>query len=566
MKSTLFQYVKNTRGATAAGTAALLLSLWSVHAARAAPLQSLLTHHTRPDVTQGKAAFVQHLDATSSLHIVISLPVRQGADLQGFVDNLYNPASPNYKQYLSVREFADTFGPTQADYDSVKTWARENNFTITHTAGNRHIIQVDARVADIERAFHVAMNVYQHPTENRTFYAPDREPMADAPVALWHVGGLDNYSIPRPMCSRQTDGTPRPDATGSGPGGQFLGSDFRAAYYGDDKLTGAGQSLGLLEYVGFDPADPTSYFSQYGPPLTTTITPISTDGTPAVCPTCEDAEQALDIEHGISMAPALDDCRVYVGSTDDAILNSMADENLCKTLSCSWEWRPADPLVDDPIFLEYAAQGQTFLVASGDSGAWGPGTQFSWPADDGNVVSVGGTDLITDGGGGAWVSETAWSDSGGGVSLNDTPIPVYQKHGKVISAEKGCSRTLRNAPDVAAESNFDNWICYDGTCGGGWGGTSFATPRWAGYLALANQQAAKFGRPPVGFVNPSIYKIGQLSDRQYLANFHDITVGGNGGFLTFPRFDLVTGWGSPNGPTLITHLVEAPPPDAVDLR
>jgi subtilase family serine protease len=400
------------------------------------------------------------------------------------------------------------------------------------------------------------MNVYQHPTENRTFYAPDRELAADAPVALWHVGGLDNYSIPRPMLSRQADGAPSPDATGSGPGGQFLGSDFRAAYYGSNKLTGAGQKLGLLEYVGYDPADPILYFTNYGPPLTTTVTPISTDGTLANCPACEDAEQALDIEHGISMAPGLDECRVYVGSTDDAILNAMADDNNCGTLSCSWEWRPADPQVDDPIFLEYAAQGQTFLVASGDDGAWDAGTLFSWPADDGNIVSVGGTHLVTNGAGGSWLSETAWVFSGGGVSLNNTPLPKYQKNFHVISEAKGCSKTLRNAPDVAAEGDFDNWICADGVCQGGWGGTSFATPRWAGYLALANEQAARLGVPAVGFVNPTIYKIGEHPKPKYLANFHDITVGGNGGFLTFPGFDLVTGFGSPNGPTLIKNLLD----------
>ncbi len=548
-KQTSITHTKLTRRVAAAALAASLLPLVSAHAA-----QPLMTHHTWPDVAQGKAALVQHLDGASSLHLVISLPLRQGTDLQGFLNNLYNPASPNYKQYLTVDQFTNMFGPTKADYDAVMNWARQNNFTITHTARNRHIVQVDARVADIERAFHVTMNVYQHPTESRTFYAPDREPAADAPVALWHVSGLDNYSIPRSLASQRI--TPSPDATGSGPGGNFLGSDFRAAYYGDGSLTGTGQSLGLLEYVGFDPADAQSYFDQYGPPLTTTITPISTDGTEAVCDTCSDAEQALDIEHGISMAPGLDECRVYVGSTDDAILNAMADDNICKTLSCSWSWRPADPLVDDPIFMEYQAQGQTFLTASGDDGAWDPFTQFSWPADSPLVVSVGGTHLVTDGAGGPWMSETAWSFSGGGVSLNGQPIPDYQKNYHVISADKGCSKTLRNAPDIAAEGDFDNWICYNGVCGGGWGGTSFSTPRWAGYLALANEQATRLRLPTVGFINPAVYQIGIRPKNHYLANFHDITIGGNGGFATFPGFDLVTGWGSPNGPRLIKRLLE----------
>ena len=42
------------------------------------------------------------------------------------------------------------------------------------------------------------MGVYQHPAENRTFYAPDREPTLDLPFPLWHISGLDNYSIPHP--------------------------------------------------------------------------------------------------------------------------------------------------------------------------------------------------------------------------------------------------------------------------------------------------------------------------------------------------------------------------------
>ena len=57
-------------------------------------------------------------------------------------------------------------------------------------------VQVKGTVAAIEKAFHVTMGVYQHPTENRTFFAPDREPTVDLPFQLWHISGLDNYSTP----------------------------------------------------------------------------------------------------------------------------------------------------------------------------------------------------------------------------------------------------------------------------------------------------------------------------------------------------------------------------------
>jgi hypothetical protein len=60
-------------------------------------------------------------------------------------------------------------------------------------------------VANIEKAFHVTMGVYQHPTENRTFFAPDREPTPDLAVQLWHIAGLDNYSIPQPALLRHAN-------------------------------------------------------------------------------------------------------------------------------------------------------------------------------------------------------------------------------------------------------------------------------------------------------------------------------------------------------------------------
>ena len=141
----------------------------------------------------------------------------------------------------------------------------------------------------IETAFHVTMGVYQHPTENRTFYAPDREPTASLPFPLWHISGLDNYSIPHPMFvqeerlrqgPRHRSRAGRPHATtGSGPSASFLGSDMRAAYYGGTALTGAGQNLGLFEYYGTDLADLTTYFTNVGQTNNVPITLLSTDGT-----------------------------------------------------------------------------------------------------------------------------------------------------------------------------------------------------------------------------------------------------------------------------------------------
>lgn len=123
----------------------------------------------------------------------------------------------------------------------------------------------------------------------------------------------------------------------------------------------------------------------------------------------------------------------------------------------------------------------------------------------------------------------------------------------VITAVNKGSKTYRNSPDVAAEANLDNYICYDGTCEGGWGGTSFAAPRWAGYLAMANQQSESDNGDTLGFINPALYSIG-LSP-SYDTDFHDITRGGNGTRSAKKGYDLVTGWGSPNETGLIDSLI-----------
>jgi kumamolisin len=280
---------------------------------------------------------------------------------------------------------------------------------------------------------------------------------------------------------------------------------------------------------------------------------VSTDGSSLSCTgSCDDTEQVLDIEVAISMAPGMKQVRVYVSDNSDvSMFNRMAVDNLAKSLSCSWGWSPADPASDDPIFKEFAAQGQNLFVASGDSGAYKNRSRYVYPADDAYVTSVGGTDLTTSSAGGPWKSETAWSGSGGGISPNGIAIPSYQKTAGVITTANKGSRTLRNAPDVAAEANTDNYICYDGTCAGGWGGTSFAAPRWAGYLALVNEQSVANGRSTLGFINPTIYSIGLGS---HATDFHDIISGSNGAYSTEKGYDLVTGWGSPNGTALINAL------------
>jgi len=487
------------------------------------------------------------------MRLVLVLPLRNQEELDQFLRDLYDPASPSYRHYLTVKEFTERFGPTEQDYETVLGWAKADGFTVVGTSRNRMNVDVTAPVARIEAAFHVKMGLYHHPTENRTFYAPDREPTVDLPFQLWHIAGLDDFSIPRTALTKKSSEVTSEATTGSCPEASFCGSDMRAAYYGGT-LTGSGQSLGLFEFVGTDLADLATYYTNTGQTLNVPITLVSTDGTPASCsyPDCDDTEQTIDMTQALGMAPGLASLVMYVGSSDAAIFNAMATADpLNAQLSSSWGFDPPDPSTDDPYFQEFAAQGQNLFQASGDSGKWSPSNSF-WPQDDAYLTSVGGTDLETTGPAGPWSSESAWVDGGGGISQNKVLIPFWQT--TTASGCSNCSNVYRNGPDVSANANFTFYVCADQTtCSANlYGGTSFAAPMWAGYLALANQQAVLNGKPTLGFINPALYDIGLGSS--YDSDFHDITTGNNG-YAATTGYDLATGWGSPNGSGLINGLL-----------
>src|SRR5271156_5932888 len=532
--------------------------------------QSMLTRHVREATLNGQALSVGRLPATQSMHLNVVLALRNQSELDNFLRQLSDPTSGMYRRFLTVPEFTEKFGPTQQDYDAVVRFAKANGFTVVGGSRDGMDVQIVGPVSAVEKAFHVTMGTYQHPTEDRIFYGPDREPTTDLPFPLWHVSGLDNFPLPHPLYVKRSeyaaahgidaDKVVSHATTGSGPSASFLGSDMRAAYYGGTALTGAGQNLGLFEYLGPALAALTPYYKNVGQTNNVPITLLSTDGTSTSCVDtraggdCDDTEQTLDMTQAIGMAPGLASLVMYIGSTDTAIISAMTTHSpLPTTIGCSWGWTPADATTLNPYFQKMAAQGQNFFAASGDSSTWSARNE-AWPADNAYVVSVGGTDLVTASAGGAWKSEAAWVDSGGGISPDSIAIPSWQQLGGVINSSNKGSTTLRNGPDVSANADFTFYVCADQTTctANDYGGTSFAAPMWAGYIALVNQQLAANGEPTIGFINPTIYS--QNVTSAYASEFHDITSGTSGSYSAVTGYDLVTGWGSPNGTGLINAL------------
>jgi subtilase family serine protease len=437
--------------------------------------QSFATHHVQSEVASRRLPAIGRLPAQQIMNLDIVLPLSNPSGLNKRLRDIYNPASLYYRHFLTVPQFTEKFGPSQDHYDALVNFAKANGLEVTGGNRDRMEVQVKAPVSRVEAALHITMNTYQHPTEDRIFYSPDREPTTALPFQLWHVSGLDNYSIPRPLYVKKEDYARargiNPDKVvsyaiaGSGPAASYLGSDMRAAYYGGTSLTGSGQNLGIFSYGGTDLADVNKYYQNIGQTNTVPIFLVATDSVTSTqrCPTCNDIEQTLDITMALGMAPGLASLVVYVGSSDTAIISAMATRTpLTATNSCSWYFGP-DQSALDPYFQRMAAQGQSFFAAAGDGGTWSA-TSSAWPAEDPWVTAVGGTDLITAGPAGAWVSETPWGQTGGGISPEKIAIPSWQQILGVISSSNQASSTYRNGPDVAANANYTFYYCSNEGC------------------------------------------------------------------------------------------------------
>ena len=504
------------------------------------------THHVHAAVQGGEAQMVGQPSPGTVMNLDVVLPVRDREGLKALAAAVSDPDSPLFRHYVSPAEFTERFGPSKEDYATVVSYMEERGLKVVGGSRDGMEVQVRGTVDKVEGAFHVTMRNYKHPTENRTFFSPDREPTTDMAVKLWHVSGMDNFSIPQPKYVKRSD-----YAAAHG-----ISLDAVVSH----ATTGAGQHVALFEYYGTDLADLTTYFKNIGQTNKVPVTLISTDGTSTSCLArsgCDDGEQELDITQALGMAPGLAGLEMYVGSTDTAIISAMTTHSpLALAIGCSWGWTPADASTLDPYFEKMAVQGQSFFVASGDNSTWKKsGAAEAWPGDDAHIISVGGTDLVTASAGGAWKSETAWADSGGGISPDKIAIPTWQQGSGVITTANKGSTTLRNGPDVSANANFSFYTCDNQTTcqAGTYGGTSFAAPMWAGLVALANQQAASQGKAPMGFFMPKIYTANVTSS--YATNFHDITSGKSGSYTSGTKFDLVTGWGTPK-PALITLLTQ----------
>ena len=69
---------------------------------------------------------------------------------QSLLDQLYDPASPNYHQFLTVEQLTHQFGPSADDYERVISFATSLGLAVANRASNRLVLDVDSTVSQIE--------------------------------------------------------------------------------------------------------------------------------------------------------------------------------------------------------------------------------------------------------------------------------------------------------------------------------------------------------------------------------------------------------------------------------
>jgi subtilase family serine protease len=550
------------------------------------------------------AAVVGPSTPSNQVTAAVSLEPRDPAALQAFVTAVSTPGSPQFHHYLAAGQFGSTFGPTASTVAATRSWLASSGLQVGPTSASGLLIPVSGTVATMEQAFAVPLVQTRLPG-GRLARAETANPQVPASLsgAVGGVIGLSTVSeahpqiVPGPSTgstppatggattpsgSAPSGVTPHDSATAQvGPtacaaaaslngDGAWTANQLAATYqfstlYGQGRV-GAGQRVDIYELEPFNLSDIVSYEACYGVNV-----PVSTTNVDGGASGRQQGEAALDIEMVAGLAPS-SAITVYSGPNDGAgpidTYAKMIEDDSARVISTSWgqcEGPGGIPAgeqhTETTLFEMAAAQGQTVLAASGDTGSSdcfsASGNTDLWvddPSDQTDVTGVGGTSLSA---AGATPTEAAWKNSdgsgGGGVSV-DFPQPSWQTSTLQVCGTSGtqaCSG--RRVPDVSASADPEHGdIIF---FGGNWrifGGTSAAAPLWAALTTVANQGCAA----PAGFLNPQLYSASGAFNDVASGNNQLFTQAGASGtyYPSTAGYDLATGLGTPKAAGLLTTM------------
>ena len=491
-------------------------------------------------VGQGQAQLRGSRPASAQLSVNVDLAVRESAQLNRVIAAASTPGGPSYGDYLTEGEYMARYAPTDEQVAAVESWLAGQGLQVTGASNDNLLVHAEGSTAAMEKAFAVAINNYA--AGGREFYANDSAPSVPADLAVSAVSGLTDYykAVADNVCFMSACG--------------YTGNDFRAAY----NVVGNAEGQTIAYTLWGKPLAAKS-FEEYATDSKTPELKIGAGNEHIEFKQVGEAssvntnnEIAIDTESAHVVAPGAHHLYYLAKEGISNQLETALDEaskSGAKVISNSWGFEQACPLPELPgteaILQKGAGLGQTFVFSTGDKGAV---KGCTYPASSQYVLAVGGTQLEV-GAGSTWKKEAAILDAGN--CNNDVKRPEWQTgigtpH---VYPEGACSG--RVTPDVTAISCFGEsgfvgecfFLAFEGLFGTG-GGTSLAAPVWAAAATVWNKNNAAAGRPGIGFVDPTIYALGN-DPVTYGRDFHDITEGSNG-FAAVKGFDEASGWGSPN--------------------
>ncbi len=503
---------------------------------------------TRPGPTLeqaiGTAAHLGLAGATTDIALNFTLKSR---DPQGLAALLASGRT------LSPAEVQARFGPDPALVQGALSYLKQAGLSPSWAAGST-LIAADGPAPAVDALLRVQIFRYRL-ADGTVFYAATGAPAMGGPIAAVASGvtGLDDYRGVRDFAIR--------------PGG-LTAPDVLAFYnikpLRDRNLDGTGQTILFPEIETIPQAnikDMEKFATEEGLPPFSQVLTIKTSGSWGT-PEKPQGEAVLDLEIAHEIAPKAKLVAYVAGpqfSFMDRAFDQMVTDHLGSIISESLgACEPGSPSSHRQAYSSIedraVAQGMTHFVASGDSGAYTCGEDNpvagSFPATLPTVTSVGGT-TVFESTTGVYYREMSWgaaideSGSGGGPSLI-YPIPDWQKPVQLPDGHG-----MRQVPDIAADA--DPQTGFHIVFGGQdtqIGGTSAATPMWAGLIALIDQDLVAKKLRPVGFANPAIYWIGENQSKFPSAPYHDVAAGNNLAFSATSGWDFTTGWGTPDGDAL----------------
>jgi hypothetical protein len=551
-----------------------------------------LSRHVHPLATPENLVGTVSPDEPMGKMVLVLRPDRfQEEALEELIRAQQDPASPYYHQWLTPGVFGEHFGVSSNDLAQIANWLETQGMKVDDVPSSRRCIVFSGTAGQVEATFHTPMRQYSVNGQVHFANAAGPEiPRALADVVAGIVSLNDFRSAPA--------GTTAVPAYTSASGGHLLAPADWATIYDvaplySQGLDGNGESITVVGRADISLADVRTFRTNAGLPANDPVVTIAGGEDPGWPNSADEQEAALDVEWAGAIAnrATVKFISAASGATDGvmlaaqyAVYHNVAPIVTVSYVHCENELSGGGQSLWGSLWSQAAAQGQSVLVASGDTGAADCDAVTQHTATHGaainaicsspNSTCVGGTEFndalnpgaywsATNGAGQAsalsYIPEAAWNEtassgtigaaSGGGISAV-YPRPSWQAAPGVPQGNKRC------VPDIAAAAGLDTpyLVQFKGASFIG-GGTSAATPSLASLMALVLQNT---GEGPLGNLNPALYALATQQAAGGPNVFHDIVLGNNSvpgltGYSAGPGYDLTTGLGSVDAFLLVNN-------------